>query len=293
MLPRFDFLEPTSLAEVHAALREYGDDARLMAGGTALVLLMRQRLVQPRVIVSLRHVPGLDAIEPLDGGVRIGALATHRRVELHPLVRERFPALAETLQRVATIRIRNMGTLGGNLAHADPAQDPPATLLALGAQVQVVGPNGPRTIPLDEFFVDYYENALAPGEVLTHIDIPAPPPRQAQAFSKFLPRSVDDYATVAVAVCRRRAPNGRCEEAHIELGSVGPTPLRARAAEAILRGQELTEAVLREAGAAAAAECDPLSDIRGSAEYKREMVKVWLVRTVRRALEREIGRAHV
>jgi carbon-monoxide dehydrogenase medium subunit len=286
MLPRFDFLEPTSLEEVHAALREYGDDARLMAGGTALVLLMRQRLVQPRVVVSLRHVPGLDAIEPLDGGLRIGALATHRRVELHPLVRERFPALAETLQRVATIRIRNMGTLGGNLAHADPAQDPPATLLALGAQVQVVGPNGPRTIPLDEFFVDYYENALAPGEVLTHIDLPAPPPRQAQAFSKFLPRSVDDYATVAVAVCLRLAPNGRCEEARIGLGSVGPTPLRARAAEALLRGQELTEAVLREAGAAAAAECDPLSDIRGSAEYKREMVKVWLVRTVRRALER-------
>src|SRR5438067_11560391 len=284
---RFDWLEPRSLDEVHAALREHGGDARLMAGGTALMLLMRQGLVQPAVIVSLRHVPGLDAIEAQDGGVRIGALCTHRRVETHPLVRERFPALHQTLERVATIRIRNMGTVGGNLAHADPAQDPPATLLALGASVDAVGPGGKRTIPLDEFFTDYYENALEPGEVLTHLNVPPPPARHAQAFSKFLPRSVDDYATVAVAVSLAMSADGkRCEEARIGLGSVGPTPLRARGAEAALRGQELTDAVLRQAGEAASAECDPLPGIRGSAEYKREMVKVWLARTVRRALER-------
>jgi carbon-monoxide dehydrogenase medium subunit len=287
MLHRFDFLEPTSLDEAQAALTEHGDDAKIMAGGTALILFMRQRLVQPAVIVSLRQVPGLDQVEAVDGGLRIGTLCTHRRTELNPLVRERFPSLEETLERVATIRIRNMGTVGGNLAHSDPAQDPPATLLALGASVDVVGPNGQRTIPLDEFFTDYYENALEPGEVLTHINVPPPPARHAQAFSKFLPRSVDDYATVAVAVSLAMAPDGkRCEEARIGLGSVAPTPLRAREAEKILRGQELTDAVLREAGEAAAAECDPLPDIRGSSEYKREMVKVWLARTVRRALER-------
>ncbi len=287
MLHRFDFLEPTSLDEAQAALAEHGDDAKIMAGGTALILFMRQRLVQPAVIVSLRQVPGLDQVEAVDGGLRIGALCTHRKAELNPLVRERFPALEETLERVATIRIRNMGTVGGNLAHSDPAQDPPATLLALGASVDVVGPNGKRTIPLDEFFTDYYENALEPGEVLTHINVPQPPARHAQAFSKFLPRSVDDYATVAVAVSLAMSADGkRCEEARIGLGSVAPTPLRAREAEKILRGQELTDAVLRAAGEAAAAECDPLPDIRGSAEYKREMVKVWLARTVRRALER-------
>jgi aerobic carbon-monoxide dehydrogenase medium subunit len=287
MMHRFDFLEPTSLDEAQAALREHGDDAKIMAGGTALILFMRQRLLQPAVIVSLRQVPGLDQVEAVDGGIRIGTLVTHRRAEIHPLVRERFPALEETLERVATIRIRNMGTVGGNLAHSDPAQDPPATLLALGASVDVVGPGGQRTIPLDEFFTDYYENALEPGDVLTHINVPPPPARHAQAFSKFLPRSVDDYATVAVAVSLALSPDGkRCEEARIGLGSVGPTPLRARAAEAVLRGQELTDAVLREAGEAAAGECDPLPDIRGSAEYKREMVKVWLARTVRRALER-------
>jgi len=284
---RFDFLEPTSLEEAYAALSEHGDDAKIMAGGTALILFMRQRLLQPAVIVSLRQVPGLDEVQAVDGGIRIGTLVTHRRAELHPLVRERFPALEETLERVATIRIRNMGTVGGNLAHSDPAQDPPATLLALGASVDVVGPGGKRTIPLDEFFTDYYENALEPGEVLTHINVPPPPARHAQAFSKFLPRSVDDYATVAVAVSLALSPDGkRCEEAQIGLGSVAPTPLRARGAEAVLRGQELTDAVLREAGEAAAAECDPLPDIRGSAEYKRENVKVWLARTVRRALER-------
>ncbi|HZS01684.1 MAG TPA: xanthine dehydrogenase family protein subunit M [Chloroflexota bacterium] len=321
---RFDWLEPRSLEEVHAALREHGDDVRLMAGGTALMLLMRQGLVQPAVLVSLQHVPGLDAIEARDGGVRIGALCTHRRVETHLLVRERLPALHETLERVATIRIRNMGTLGGNLAHSDPAQDPPPTLIALGASVQVAGPSGARTIPLDAFFTDYYENALASGEVLTAINVPDQAAsfggngqagvRYVQAFSKFLPRSVDDYATVAVAVSmkvsggptppaplpmREGGVSGssghpsiglqggwRCEDVRIGLGSAGPTPIRARGAEAALRGRELTEAALREAGEAAAAECDPLADVRGSAEYKREMVKVWLARTVRRALER-------
>ncbi len=302
---RFDWLEPRSLAEVHAALREHGDDARLMAGGTALMLLMRQGLVQPAVIVSLRYVPGLDQIEPLPnggaGGLRIGALCTHRRVETHPLVRERFPALAETLAHVATIRIRNMATLGGNLVHADPAQDPPPTLIALGATAHVAGPDGGRAIPLDEFFTDYYENALAPGEVLTHIELPARPPfgpeaagpgvRYVQAFNEFLPRSVDDYATVAVAVSLAVVGDSaagpvRCLDARVGLGSVAPTPLRARAAEAVLRGRELTDAVLREAGEAAAAACDPLSDVRGSAAYKREMVKVWLRRTVQKALDR-------
>ncbi|HLH26320.1 MAG TPA: xanthine dehydrogenase family protein subunit M [Chloroflexota bacterium] len=323
---RFDWVEPRSLEEAHAALREHGDDAKLMAGGTALMLLMRQGLVQPGVIVSLQRVPGLDQIAARDGGIRIGALCTHRRVETHPLVRERFPALHETLERVATIRIRNMGTIGGNLAHSDPAQDPPPTLLALGASVQVAGPDGARSIPLDEFFTDYYENALRPGEVLTAIEVPDQAgsfngsgpagARYVQAFSKFLPRSVDDYATVAVAVSMaisgpadrptppapppdagRGADAGargaaslsgewRCEDVRIGLGSAGPTPLRARGAEAALRGQALTAATLREAGEAAAAECDPLADVRGSAEYKREMVKVWLARTVRRALER-------
>jgi carbon-monoxide dehydrogenase medium subunit len=335
---RFDWLEPRSLEEVHAALREHGDDAKLMAGGSALMLLMRQGLVQPSVIVSLRHVPGLDQIEAVSpvsggatrdtasvaggvGGVRIGALCTHRRVETHPLVRERFPALHETLERVATIRIRNMATLGGNLTHADPAQDPPPTLIALGATLHLAGPDGARTVPVDEFFTDYYETALEPGEVLTHLEVPAPSAalkangsgggRYVQAFSKFLPRSVDDYATVAVAVSlavegppgppmlggEGRSGSGagsppalgglggyRCVDARIGLGSVAPTPVRARAAEDVLRGQELTDAVLREAGEAAAAACDPLPDVRGSAAYKREMVKVWLRRTVQRAV---------
>src|SRR5579883_3437487 len=196
---RFDWVEPRSLEEAHAALREHGDDAKLMAGGTALMLLMRQGLVQPGVIVSLQRVPGLDQIAARDGGIRIGALCTHRRVETHPLVRERFPALHETLERVATIRIRNMGTIGGNLAHSDPAQDPPPTLLALGASVQVAGPDGARSIPLDEFFTDYYENALRPGEVLTAIEVPD----QAGSFNGSGPPGRATYRRSASS-CRGR-----------------------------------------------------------------------------------------
>ncbi|MBX5489726.1 MAG: xanthine dehydrogenase family protein subunit M [Chloroflexi bacterium] len=286
VLHKFDFAEPRSLEEVHALLGEHGDDAKLMAGGTALMLFMRQKLVQPAVIVSLRHVPGLHTVEALDGGVRIGALVTHRRAELDPLVQQRFPALRDTLRHVATIRIRNMGTLGGNLAHADPAQDPPAMLIALGASVRLAGPNGVRTVPLDEFFTGYYETVLEPGEVLTHIDIPGPRGDFRQAWSKFLPRSVDDYATVAVGVGLTLAPDGqRVADVRIGIGSAGETPIRARAAEDVLRGQLLTDDVLRAAGEAAAAECDPLTDVRGSAEYKREMVKVWVRRTIRKAVE--------
>ncbi|HLI27440.1 MAG TPA: xanthine dehydrogenase family protein subunit M [Chloroflexota bacterium] len=285
VLHTFDYLEPRSLEEVHALLGQYGDDAKLMAGGTALMLFMRQKLVQPAVLVSLRHVAGLHTIEPLDGGLCIGALVTHRRAELDPLVQQRFPALREMLRHVATIRIRNMGTLGGNLAHADPAQDPPAMLIALGARVRLAGPDGTRTVPLDEFFTGYYETVLQPGEVLTHIEIPGPQGDFRQAWSKFLPRSVDDYATVAVGVGLTLAPDGqRIEDIRIGLGSAGETPIRARGAEAVLRGQPLTDEVLRAAGEAAAAECDPLSDVRGSAEYKREMVKVWLRRTIRQAV---------
>jgi carbon-monoxide dehydrogenase medium subunit len=280
----FDYRAPRTLEEALAILREHGDDARLIAGGTALVTMMRQRLVRPSCLVSLREVQGLDRIEATNGAVRLGAMVTHRAAEISPLVRERLPVLSETFHRVATIRIRHMATLGGALAHADPNQDPPVTLLALGARVEIRGAGGQRALPLGEFFRDYYETALAPGEVVTGVIVPLLAPASGAAFLKFLPRTADDYATVAVAATVTLEPDGeRCREARIALGAVGVTPLRGRAAEALLPGERLSESLLHAVGEAAKGEVDPLSDHRGSVAYKREMTAVMVGRALTQA----------
>ena len=281
----FAYQAPRSLDEVCALLDQHGDEARLLAGGTALVLLLKQRLVHPELLVSLKELDQLRTVERENGRIRIGATATHRQAERNPLVTEHLPALVETLRRVATPRVRNQGTLGGNLAHADPNQDPPATLIALGASVRLRSSRGTREVALDDFFVDYYETAIESGEVLTDILVPIPAAGSGSAFIKFLPRSSDDYATVAAAA-NLRLENGVCRDVRIALGSAGPTPIRARGAEAVLEGQAPTADALRAAGEAARDETDPLSDVRGSAEYKRDMAAVFTTRALRRALER-------
>ncbi len=282
----FEYRAPRGLDEALAVLREHGDDARVVAGGTALVTMMRQHLVRPGCLVSLRDVQGLDRIEATNGALRLGALVTHREAEVSPLVRERLPVLAETFRRVATVRIRHMATIGGALAHADPNQDPPVTLLALGARVEIRGARGHRELPLGEFFRDYYETALEPGELVTAVTVPLLPVASGATFLKFLPRTADDYATVAVAAIVTLEPDGeRCREARIALGSVGVTPLRAGAAEALLAGERLGESLLRAAGEAVKGVVDPLSDHRGSAAYKREMTGVMIGRALTQAWE--------
>ena len=280
----FDYRAPRTLDEALGILGEYGEDARVVAGGTALVTMMRQRLVQPACLVSLRDVKELDRIQAVDGTLRLGALVTHREAETSPLVRERIPVLAETFRRVATVRIRHMATIGGALAHADPNQDPPVTLLALDARVEIRGARGSRELALSEFFRDYYETALEPGEVVTGVAVPAPPAASGAAFIKFLPRTADDYATVAAAAIVTLEPDGvRCREARIALGSVGVTPLRARSAEAMLAGEPLNRHLLHAAAEAAKDAVDPLSDHRGSAAYKREMTAVMVGRALEQA----------
>jgi carbon-monoxide dehydrogenase medium subunit len=291
----FDYRAPRTLEEALAILQEFGEDARVIAGGTALVTMMRQHLVRPSCLVSLRDVPGLGRIEATNGSLRLGALVTHREAEVSPLVRERLPVLAETFRRVATIRIRHMATIGGALAHADPNQDPPVTLLALGAKVETRRAAGPRELPLEGFFRDYYETVLEPGELVTAITVPLLPAASGSVYVKFLPRTADDYATVAVAATVILEPDGaRCREARIALGSVGVTPLRARAAEAAVAGQAIDADVLRDAGEAVKGEVDPLTDHRGSAAYKREMAAVMVGRALGQAWElarRSVGDA--
>jgi len=284
----FAYHTPETPEEVLTLLHEHGDEAKLMAGGTALVIMMKQRLVLPETLISLHRLRGLDAVQEVNGALHLGALLTHRAAENTPLLHARLPVLAETYRHVATVRIRNVATVGGALAHADPNQDPPVTLLALDALVQLTSVAGSREVLLTDFFTDYYETVLRPDELLTAIRVPIPPPHTGSAYIKFLPRTADDYATVGVAATVRLDPaTGTCQDCRIALGSVGSTPLRAPQAEGVVRGQQLTPELLREAGAVAQQQTDPISDTRGSADYKRAMAGVF----VRRALEQAWQRA--
>ena len=285
MIP-FEYRTPKNLKEVHATLKEFGGDAKLIGGGTALVIMMKQRLVRPSCLVALRSVRGLNGIEVKDGGLSIGGLATHREVESSSLVRRRLPMLAETFHHVATIRVRNMATVGGGLAHADPNMDPPPSLIALGATLKATSANGSRMIALDEFFKDYYETVLNPDEIITELFVPKVAPNTGAAYIKFLPRTADDYATVsAAAVLTLDKTNKTIADVRIALGSVGVTPIRATEAEAVLRGQPLKAEAFAEAGEKAKGAVDPVSDFRGSAGYKKDMAAVF----VRRALEKALA----
>ena len=282
----FQYHSPTSLDEALSLLKEHGDDARVIAGGTALVLFMKQRLTQPGHLVSLRRIPGLDNISATSQEARIGALCTHRAVETSPVLRETVPLVVDTFRQVATPRIRNMATVGGGLVHADPNMDPPPSLIALGARVVLESATSQRDVPLDEFFLDYYETAILPGEILTGVVVPVPPPNSGSAYLKFLPRTADDYGTVSAAVLLTLDGNGgTCQDIRIGLGSLGTTPIRARAVEAALRGQQVTTDLIRRAAESVEDEVDPLDDFRGSAQYKREMAQVF----VRRAIESAVS----
>ena len=276
-------LRPATLEEALALLAEHGDEAHLLAGGTALTLLRKQGFVEPGVIVDLGRIAGLDAIEATDdGGLAIGALATLRAVETSPVVRQRARILAEVVGKVATVRIRNQATLGGNLAHADPAQDPPPILLALDATIDIAAPAGVRRTPLDGFFVDVFETALEPGEILVRVHVPPIAATSRTGYEKFLPRTADDYATVAVAARLDVADDGTVRDARIALGAAASVPLRIPAAEALLRGTALAELPADAAAAAVVESVDPVGDVRGSADYKRRMAGVWTARLLRR-----------
>lgn len=276
----FEYRETSTLDEALALLRAHGTDATPIAGGTSLVLMMKQGLVQPELVVDLRRIDALRGIRPGADGLEIGALETHRAIETSPVVRTFCPALAQTFSRIATVRIRNQATVGGNLVHADPAQDPPPMLLALDARAVIASPDGERVVPLAEFFVDYFESTVQEGELLRFVRIPPLPAGARVAYTKFLPRTEDDYATVAIAALLALDEDGRCREVRIGLGALGTTPLRARAVEDALRGQILTPALIDDAAVLVRDEVDPLDDVRGSAAYKREMARVWTGRTL-------------
>ncbi len=282
---KFDSQEPTSLKKALVLLEKHGDEARAIAGGTSLLIMMRQRLLTPKVVVSLAKIPRFDGISfNAKKGLRIGAGARHRDVERSPLIEKHYPLLHETFHKVAQPRIRNMGTIGGNLACGDPLTDPGASLIALDAEVVLTSSKGQHTLRLDEFFIDYYQTALEPGELLTEIRVP-PLARPGWSHIKFTPRSVEDFATVGVALTLS-AHNGACEDVRLALNSVSSTIVRAKRAEDILRGKPITDETVRDMGEVASAEVDPTDDNRGSAEYKKQMVKVLVRRAVHEAVQK-------
>ena len=281
----FTYLEPAEVDEALATLARYGEEAKVIAGGTGLVNLMKQRLVQPTYLIGLRCLAGLSGLH-YDGAVRIGALCTQRTIETSALVRTHVPLLAETCRHVASVRIRTMATLGGALAHADPNQDPPPALMVLDARVRLRSQQRAREVSIAEFFTGYYETVMEPDEIITEVIIPPQPAGSGAVFVKFLPQTHDDYATVAVAA-RVTLDGDRIAEARVALGAAAATPLRATGVEDALRGQALTPATLREAAVLVAEAVDPTSDFRGSAAYKRDMAVVF----VRRALTQAAAQA--
>ncbi len=280
----FEYHAPTSLDQVFGLLDQYGDDARVMAGGTALVIQMKQRLSQPGHVIGLRQVGGLNSIESTTEGLRIGALCTQRQIENSILIAEDLPLLTDTFRKIATPRIRNMATIGGGLVNGDPNQDPPPALIALGASAVMTCKSGDRVVPLEDLFLDYYETDIHPGEVLTSVLVPPAPAGSGSVYLKFLPRTADDYGTVSAAAIVSKEQDGTFKDVRIVLGSVGVTPIRAKDAEDALRGKALTDENIRAATALVKDAVDPLEDFRGSSEYKTDMAEVFARRAVEQAI---------
>jgi aerobic carbon-monoxide dehydrogenase medium subunit len=284
----FDYVRPGSISEAVSLLGQYGDDAKILSGGQSLIPMMRFRIARPAWLIDIGRVPGLSYIKEGGGYLKIGALTREADLEESELIRSKYPIIHDTGRVIADPLVRNLATVGGNLAHGDPANDHPATMLALRAEIVATGPKGERTIPITDFFVSIFTTALEHDEILTEIRVPIPPARSGGAYFK-LERKVGDFATAAVAAQVTLSEDGACEQAGIGLTNVGPVPLKAVQAEEFLRGKKLDAANLGEAARLAAEIAEPSSDLRGPAEYKKGLVAEFTKRALSRAAERAGG----
>lgn len=282
----FEIFQPTSLREASEIHRRNGTGVYFLAGGTDLVIAIKEKGLVPRYVIDLKKIPSLSGIrEKPDGSVTLGALTTMREVETSPLVCKRYPFLAQSAAEVGSIQIRNRATIGGNMANATPSADTAPALMVLAARAKIYGSNGERDVPLEDFFVGPGKTIMQPGEILTELIIPPSPSGLCGEYIKFSPREMMDlaYIGVAVALVLERKEN-RCQQARIALCAVSPTPLRARRAEALLLNQIITEATAERAGDEASKECKPIGDVRASADYRREMVRVNTKRAILNAV---------
>jgi len=286
MIKDFEHFAPKTLKEALTLLNKYGDDAKVICGGQSLLILMRQGLVAPKYIIDIKGISELNYIKDEKDGLKIGATTTHRTIEKSPVINKKYPVLAEMETRLASIQTRNWGTIGGNLCHGDPAGDPAPVLIALNATLKVAGLKGTRSMPAEDFTLDYFEVALEPGELLTEIQLPPVPARTGTAYTKF--NIIEsDLATVSAAVSMTLgSSDGVCQNVRIALGAAAPAPMRAKKAEAVLKGKKITDVLLAQAGEVASTETEPISDIQASEEYRRELVKVLVKRMGKEALVR-------
>jgi carbon-monoxide dehydrogenase medium subunit len=286
MINDFTYVRPDSVKETLALLSQYKDACKIICGGQSLLILMRQGLVAPELLIDIKGLKELDFIrfDPKEG-LRIGAATPHRAIENSPVIMERYPVLADMESHLASIQTRNWGTIGGNLCHADPAGDPAPVLVALNATVKMANGDGERGMPVEDFSVDFFETALGEGGLLLEIQVPVPAPRTATAYEKFTVIE-SDHGIASVAASITLDKNGeRCKDARLVLGAAAPTPKRARRAEEMLAGASLSEALLAQVGQAASEEAEPISDIHASEAYRREIVKVLTKRMIQRAWE--------
>jgi carbon-monoxide dehydrogenase medium subunit len=280
----FEYHAPSSLGEATALLAKLGDDAKVLSGGQSLIPLMKLRLAAPHHLVDINGLPGLAYVREDGGALRIGGLTREADLEESDVVKSRYPLLLDTCKVIADPIVRNLATVGGNLAHGDPANDHPATMLALGAEVVAVGTAGERKIPIGAFFTGPFSTALRPDEIVVEIRVPAPRPGSGGAYVK-MERKVGDFATAAVAV-QLTLSGGVCQDIGIGLTNVGSVPIKAAKAEAALRGKRPDEAAIKQASQLAAEAADPAADLRGSVEYKKDLVRVLTGRALRKAIER-------
>jgi len=283
--PAFEYLRPKTIPEAITLLEQHGDDAKILSGGQSLIPMMKLRIARPAYLIDINRISGLSYIKEEGGFLKIGGLTREAELEASQLVHAKYPILLDTTHVIADPQVRNLATVAGNLAHGDPANDHPATMLALGAQVVANGSGGERVIPIEEFFLSLFSTALQPGEILTEIRIPSPPPRSGGAYLK-LERKVGDFATAAVAAQVTLDANGSAQKVGVGLTNVGPTPIKAQKAEDFLLGKKLDEANIAQAARLAADSAQPSSDLRGPAEYKKGLVKELTKRALARAAER-------
>ncbi|HUI24349.1 MAG TPA: xanthine dehydrogenase family protein subunit M [Nitrososphaerales archaeon] len=287
--PHFEYASPRSLSEAITLLSRGGEGAKVLAGGQSLMPLLKLRLASPSLLVDINRIPGLDGIKEDEGFLRIGALTRMAEVETSDLIRKGYPIIHDAAEVIGDPLVRNLGTIGGNVSHGDPNNDMPAVMLALGAQFVATGPSGERSIKAEQFFTDSFTVALDHDEILTEIWVPKRSSRSGGCYLK-LEQKVADFATAAVAVQVRLGEAWKCEEVGLGLTAVGPTAIKARKAEQLMRGKKTTDKnAIQGFGRLAADESSPATDIRGTASYKKQVVRLLVIRAFRKACERARG----
>lgn len=282
---KFDYLEAKTVEEACSLLSQYKGKARLIAGGTDLLVAMRRGKITPLYVINVKTIPNLDYVSYDGDGLRIGALATLSDIESSPLIRDRFPIIADSAHQIGTQQVRNVGTIGGNLGNAAPSADMAPSLIGLGAKAKLKGPKGERVVALEEFFTGPGETTLQAGEMLIEIQVPNSPPHTRGVYLKLPARTAIDLAAVGVAaVVTLDSKGANIVDAKIVLGAVAPIPMRARQAEDIIKGKAINNELIEKAAQVAAEEAKPISDVRGSAGYRKEIVRVLTNRAIRQVV---------